>query len=192
MDHTIARYNQGVQLEYPNITDTIPVDQTQAELNAIKTEFGKLRLAYMQMMGQQLDSLSYKELQNLEKQLNEGASAVKYKKEQILMDQLKQSKLQEQKLMMENEKLSKQVMELQQGSSQFTAFNPLVNQLSVQVASNPIRNNSTSAATDLYGYPETSLNLGLSLENSYKRKEVIKTESSTGNDSASGSQLVSE
>ncbi|KAG8479780.1 hypothetical protein CXB51_029637 [Gossypium anomalum] len=59
--------------------------------------------------GKELDDLSFKELKQLENQLNEGIASVKQQKEQILMEQLKRSRLQEQKTIMENEDLRKQV-----------------------------------------------------------------------------------
>ncbi|PPE00148.1 hypothetical protein GOBAR_DD02801 [Gossypium barbadense] len=61
-----------------------------------------------ELLGKNLTSMSLKELQLLEQQLNEGLLSVKEKKEQLLMQQLEQSRLQEQRAMLENETLRRQ------------------------------------------------------------------------------------
>uniref|UniRef100_A0A9I9DUE6 Agamous-like MADS-box protein AGL15 n=1 Tax=Cucumis melo TaxID=3656 RepID=A0A9I9DUE6_CUCME len=61
-----------------------------------------------QLLGKDLTGLGFKELQNLEQQLNEGLLLVKEKKEQLLMEQLEQSRVQEQRAMLENETLRRQ------------------------------------------------------------------------------------
>ncbi|XP_022748226.1 agamous-like MADS-box protein AGL18 [Durio zibethinus] len=139
-----------------------------------------------------LDGLSFKELQQLEHQLNEGILSVKEQKEQILLEQLKRSRLQEQNTILETETLRNQVEELQQRtSSNLLEFNPL-----------RIRFSTTSSKADDYDcasegedddndendHSDTSLHLGLASDVGRKRK-VAKVEPITND---SGSQVASE
>ncbi|TYG47993.1 hypothetical protein E1A91_D11G382100v1 [Gossypium mustelinum] len=117
MEHTFSRYNKGME-EYHS--QEHPLDEQQVEslqgieVNTMKQEYLRLHTAYMRLNGKELDDLSFKELKQLENQLNEGIASVEQQKEQILMEQLKRSRLQEQKSIMENEDLRKQVEELRQ------------------------------------------------------------------------------
>ncbi|KAF7819044.1 agamous-like MADS-box protein AGL18 [Senna tora] len=84
------------------------------------------------MMGKELDGLKFKELQNLENQLSEGILSVKDKKEQVLVEQLRRSRLQEQQAMLENEALRKQIEEMQnRANTHFLDLNPLDSRLSM-------------------------------------------------------------
>ncbi|KAE8729008.1 serine carboxypeptidase-like 40-like [Hibiscus syriacus] len=56
--------------------------------------------------------MSLKELEVPEQQLSEGLLSVKEKKEQVLIEQLEQSRVQEQRVLLENETLQRQVEEL--------------------------------------------------------------------------------
>ncbi|KAE8098759.1 hypothetical protein FH972_016798 [Carpinus fangiana] len=110
MNHILSRYSKGLNSDHPEPpSDKLLTEQAQDEVNALKDEFAKLRLAYLRMLGKELDDLSFKELQHLEEQLSEGILSVKDKKEEVLLEQLKRSRLQEQKAVQENEALRKQV-----------------------------------------------------------------------------------
>ncbi|CAN6444811.1 unnamed protein product [Victoria cruziana] len=88
---TIARYNKSVDHFGPlTVADN---ERYAAEVNILKEEIKRLRLANMQMMGKELTDLSLAELQNLEYQLNEGLFRVKERKEQLLREELEQSQL---------------------------------------------------------------------------------------------------
>ncbi|EEF28945.1 transcription factor, putative [Ricinus communis] len=165
-----------------------------ADMRSLKDEVSKLRLICLQMMGQQLDGLSFKDLQNLEHQLSDGILSVKDKKEQVLLEQLKKSRLQERKASQENEALRKQVEELRRSSlskSPFLEFNPSDRKFSL-----------SSCKDDCYPQPEQvhdddedpedgvsdTLQLGLSCD-VYGKRKAPKIEE-TCNDS--GSQVASE
>ncbi|KAJ7972203.1 Agamous-like MADS-box protein AGL18 [Quillaja saponaria] len=186
MEHALSRYSRGLELDYAeNPADEQPTDteHMQPDINMLKDEFTRLQLAYLQMMGKELDGLSLKELQLLEDQLSEGLLSVKDKKEQVLLDQIQTSRLQEQKAMMENEALHKQLEEIQRAAkSPFLEFNPLERKFSL-TGSKAI-SVSTSEEND---HSDTSLQLGLSAAYSRKRK-APKIEPC--NDS--GSQVASE
>ncbi|XP_022742809.1 agamous-like MADS-box protein AGL18 isoform X2 [Durio zibethinus] len=129
MEHTLLRYSRGLAVGQ---SQEHPSDEQKAEnsqpidVNTLKEEYIRLRAAYVRLNGKELDGLSFKELKQLEHQLNEGLLSVEEQKEQILLEQLKRSKLQEQKAIQENETLRKQVEELQQKTSpNLLEFNPL-------------------------------------------------------------------
>nr|KYP73651.1 Agamous-like MADS-box protein AGL15 [Cajanus cajan] len=113
MEHILSRYSKGVEsdcAEQPLVLLLRTFNQDmEGDTNLLKDEITKLRSAYIRMMGKELDGLSLKELQHLENQLSEGIQAVKNKKEQVLVEQLRRSRIQEQKAMLENEVLRKQV-----------------------------------------------------------------------------------
>ncbi|KAK8273061.1 hypothetical protein V6Z11_D11G380200 [Gossypium hirsutum] len=97
MEHTLSRYNKGIEEDH---SQEHPFDEQQAEklqgieVNTMKQEYLRLHTEYMRLNGKELDDLSFKELKQLEDQLNEGIASVERQKEQILMEQLKRSRLQ--------------------------------------------------------------------------------------------------
>ncbi|KAJ6700021.1 AGAMOUS-LIKE MADS-BOX PROTEIN AGL15 [Salix purpurea] len=205
MEHTLSKYGSGLDLDYNDrpsddhgaefISKFYQIStqnlcensiRNSAEVNAVKDELSKLRLTCLQMMGQQLDGLSFKDLQHLEHQLSAGLLSVKNRKEQMLMDQLKKSKMQEQKATLENECMRRQIEELKRGSrpkSAFLELSPLDRRFSV-ASSKPDSNRKPQEEDDL---SDTSLHLGLSSDVFHKRK-AAKIES-VSNDS--GSQVAS-
>ncbi|KAJ6747506.1 SERUM RESPONSE FACTOR-like protein [Salix koriyanagi] len=188
MEHTLSKYGSGLDLDYHDrpSDDHGAEHPNSAEVNAVKDELSKLRLTCLQMMGQQLDGLSFKDLQHLEHQLSAGLLSVKNRKEQMLMDQLKKSKMQEQKATLENERMRRQIEELKRGSrpkSAFLELSPLDRRFSV-ASSKPDSNRKPQEEDDL---SDISLHLGLSSDVFHKRK-AAKIES-VSNDS--GSQVAS-
>ncbi|XP_023523556.1 agamous-like MADS-box protein AGL15 isoform X3 [Cucurbita pepo subsp. pepo] len=115
MKHTLSRYNRCIE------SSETPIDghkaeylhlqkQEHEEVDNLRDEITTLQMKQLQLLGKDLTGLGFKELQNLEQQLNEGLLLVKEKKEQLLMEQLEQSR--EQRAMLENETLRRQVSEL--------------------------------------------------------------------------------
>ncbi|TKY53372.1 Agamous MADS-box protein AGL18 [Spatholobus suberectus] len=184
MEHTLSRYSKGTEsdcAEQP--IDVSPTDVMEPDTNLLKDEITKLHSAYLRMMGKELDGLSLKELQHLENQLSEGILAVKDKKEQVLVEQLRRSRIQEQKAMLENEVLRKQLEEIQNKTkTQFLEFGSLDRTFSKN-GSKPLFN-CASEENDL---SDTSLQLGLSTDYGRQRK-ALKMEPC--NDS--GSQVASQ
>ncbi|KAF5747972.1 agamous-like MADS-box protein AGL18 [Tripterygium wilfordii] len=183
MEHTLARYGNGLDLECrEHHIDDSGVESDN--VNAMKEEIERLHLSFLQMMGKELDGLTFKELQNLEHQLNEGILSVKHKKEQVLLEQLKRSRMQEQEAMLENEALRKQIEEFGRSKSQrFMEFNHSERKLG------PFKSSRPNYAEDDNELSETSLQLGLSSD--YHRKsKASKRNESVCNDSAS--QVASE
>ncbi|CAL5330682.1 unnamed protein product [Camellia sinensis] len=164
------------------------------EVDILKDEIANLKVKQMQLLGKDLIGLSLKELHHLEEQLNEGLLSVKEKKrldgyflpfqEQLLMEQLEQSRVQEQRAMLENETLRRQVQELRN-------FLPLCEHsgMPYQEYFPAERNNSLlnhgAASPDTVHNCAVDLQLGLSSEVSCKRKAPEKENRSSN----SGSQM---
>ncbi|KAL6326888.1 hypothetical protein AAG906_012164 [Vitis piasezkii] len=115
MKRIISRYNkldssEGALVEY-KAEEPKEVDILKDEIKATNETV---------LLGKDLSGLSLKELQNLEQQLNESLLSVKERKEQVLMEQLEQSRVQEQRAVLENETLRRQVEELREEESDTT------------------------------------------------------------------------
>ncbi|KAA3471883.1 agamous-like MADS-box protein AGL15 [Gossypium australe] len=100
MKKTFSRYNKCLQ----GSTEMALVEhkaekQVCKEADNLKDEVAKLQMKQLQLLGKNLTSVSLKELEVLEQQLSEGLLSVKEKKvEQLLMEQLEQSRLQVEEL----------------------------------------------------------------------------------------------
>ncbi|XP_023523559.1 agamous-like MADS-box protein AGL15 isoform X5 [Cucurbita pepo subsp. pepo] len=112
MKHTLSRYNRCIESSETPIDGHKAEKQEHEEVDNLRDEITTLQMKQLQLLGKDLTGLGFKELQNLEQQLNEGLLLVKEKKEQLLMEQLEQSRVQEQRAMLENETLRRQVSEL--------------------------------------------------------------------------------
>ncbi|KAK8588815.1 hypothetical protein V6N13_087710 [Hibiscus sabdariffa] len=193
MDHILSRYNRGMEEDRPQ---EHPSEEQQPEkcqaidVNTTKEEYLRLHTAYMQLNGKELDGLSLKQLKELENQLCEGISSVKQQKEQVLLEQLKISRLQEQKAILENETLRKQVEELREKrSSNLLELNPLLERR-LDSPNGSKADYHNCASDDDNHLSDTSLHLGLCSDFGRKRK-AAKIEPIMTNDS-SGSQVASE
>ncbi|KAF3443088.1 hypothetical protein FNV43_RR17009 [Rhamnella rubrinervis] len=190
MEHTLTRYNRGIKIEdleppenghnKVKIEENTPPQQQHdhANVNTLEDEVSKLRLACMRMMGKELDNLNFKELQQLEDQLIDG--------EQLLLEQLRRSKLQEQKAMLDNENLRK---ELENVRTNYKS--PILKSQGSQkrfLFSDDPKAVSSSSLEDTDEHSDTCLQLGLS-SNFHRMRKMPKTEP-TSNES--GSQLASE
>ncbi|KNA12224.1 hypothetical protein SOVF_127850 [Spinacia oleracea] len=114
MKRTLSRYKNAQETSDVTTGKTTLVIEGEdlKEIDSLKDEITKLQLRQMRMLGKDLSGLSMKELQQLEKQLNESLLSVKAKKDQLLMEQLEHSRIQEQRALLENETLRRQISEL--------------------------------------------------------------------------------
>ncbi|BBG96429.1 AGAMOUS-like 15, partial [Prunus dulcis] len=126
MKRTLSRYNKCLDSSEDAAEECKAEKQDAKELDVLKDEFAKLQKKQVRLLGKDLTGLSLKELQQLEQQLNEGLLSVKERKlfsrdEQLLVEQLEQSRVQvhndlastlEQRAILENETLRRQVEEL--------------------------------------------------------------------------------
>ncbi|KAL9319196.1 hypothetical protein ACSQ67_015713 [Phaseolus vulgaris] len=176
MEHSISRYSKGTELDSAEQPIDVPpkdVMVMEPDTNLLKDEITKLRSAYLNMMGKELDGLSLKELQHLENQLSEGILAVKEKKEQVLVEQLRRSRIQEQKAVLENEVLRKQLEEIQNKTkTQFLEFSSLDRSFS--------KNSSKSlfnCASEENDHSDTSLQLAYVVNRLWSAEERIEDRS---------------
>ncbi|KAJ7982262.1 MADS-box transcription factor [Quillaja saponaria] len=115
---TISRYNKCLDSsnaaaeEYKTEANFSLWKEESKELEVLKDEIAKLERKQIRLLGKDLTGLGLKELQHLEQQLSEGLFTVKERKEELLKQQLGQSRLQEQRAMLENETLRRQIEEL--------------------------------------------------------------------------------
>ncbi|KVH94971.1 Transcription factor, K-box [Cynara cardunculus var. scolymus] len=131
------------------------------------------------MIGKELEGLSYKELEHLERQLHDGMLAVKNRKflsvpfmtqDMALLEEIEQTKLREQKTMQENEALKKQITEHLNKST----TNPeirLVGRKSPFISPSPV-----AYLRSDNGDVGISLHLGLSPREDHPKKKVPKIE----------------
>ncbi|XWS35550.1 hypothetical protein CRYUN_Cryun20dG0006700 [Craigia yunnanensis] len=99
MKKTLSRYNKCSQGSSEIAQSEHKAEKQESkEADNLKDEIAKLQMKWLQLLGKDLTGLSLKELQLLEQELNEGLLAVKEKKEQLLMEQLEQSRVQVEEL----------------------------------------------------------------------------------------------
>ncbi|KAA0040383.1 MADS-box transcription factor 23-like [Cucumis melo var. makuwa] len=154
-------------------TPKLPPSDSDAKSS--EEEIEKLKLAYTQMRGQELDSLSFIDLQNLENQLREGIISIKDKKETLLLEQLQRCRSQGEVVISENETLRKQLEEFQQRNNiPRQESSPL--QRSYFSDSKTASTNETEVKTEAEenDRSEISLHLGLSLDGQRKRKRSVE------------------
>ncbi|KAG6679750.1 hypothetical protein I3842_13G008100 [Carya illinoinensis] len=112
MKGTLSRYNECLDSPEAALVEYKAEKQDSKEVDVLKDEISKLHMKHLRLLGKDLTGLGLKELQQLEQQLSEGLLSVKERKEHLLMEQLEQSRMQEQQTMLENETLRRQVEEL--------------------------------------------------------------------------------
>ncbi|XP_027069012.1 MADS-box transcription factor 23-like isoform X1 [Coffea arabica] len=174
MEQILARYNTNPESSKLITMENKTENEPQPQADALKSEIAKLQLVQRQMTGKELGGLNFQELQHLEHQLHEGILAVKDRKEQVLLEQLEKSKLQEQKVVLENEALREQVEEYR---LRLYRENGQLGRKNSGVCSSTV----CDCRSEKDGNSDTSLRLGLSVDICHKRKKP-KTES-TSNDS---------
>ncbi|XP_029129262.1 agamous-like MADS-box protein AGL15 isoform X4 [Cajanus cajan] len=111
MKRTLSRYNKSLGSADAAVAESKTQEDSKM-VEILREEITKLETKQLQLLGKDLTGLGVKELQNLEQQLNEGLLSVKARKEELLMEQLEQSRVQEQRVMLENETLRRQIEEL--------------------------------------------------------------------------------
>ncbi|KAL1545244.1 agamous-like MADS-box protein AGL15 [Salvia divinorum] len=157
------------------------------ETDVLNVEIEKLKLKQLQLMGKDLTGMSSQELHLLERQLNEGLICIKERKEQLLLHELAQCQRQEQRAVLENETLRRQVEELRGFFPATSSPTPLlIDYHFFAKKSDPaMKDDSRSPETACNGGladqdSDTTLQLGLRCGDSRKRKtQDRETQSST-------------
>ncbi|XP_061344888.1 agamous-like MADS-box protein AGL15 [Gastrolobium bilobum] len=112
MKRTVSRYNKCLDSPEAAAVEYKTRKEDSKKVEVLRDEIAELETKQLRLLGEDLTGLGLKELQNLEKQLKEGLLSVKEKKEELLLEQLEQSRVQEQRAMLENETLRRQILEL--------------------------------------------------------------------------------
>ncbi|XP_042510103.1 MADS-box transcription factor 23-like [Macadamia integrifolia] len=177
MKQTLLKYTKCMERSEASLVQYEQEKKQSEEVIILKDEIAKLQMAHMHMMGKELNGLSIEDLQHLEHQLSQGILSVKERKEQLLLERLEKSTLQEQRAMMENETLRGQVKELkglllstERPMPAFLEFEPVGGKYALvkpDVISSSVVHNR---AVDKQGDSDTSLHLGLSNDVFHKRK----------------------
>ncbi|KAK4371477.1 hypothetical protein RND71_010952 [Anisodus tanguticus] len=94
MEHILARYNRAPESK--------EIVTAEPEVNAFRAEIAMLRRLQRRLMGEEIEGLNFKELQQLEHELTDGILVVKEKKKE--------------KVMVENKALREQIEELKRSS----------------------------------------------------------------------------
>ncbi|GFP92204.1 agamous-like mads-box protein agl18 [Phtheirospermum japonicum] len=167
MEQILARYNQTHEC-----SELVTIEHTtqneSAEINALKDEIGRLQSMHRRMMGKELEGLTYNELHNLEQQLTDGVLSVKDRKEKVLLEQLEISKLQEKKVVQQNEALLEKIEELRNHAR----LSSNENRLRISKESCV----SSSSRSEKEGTSDTSLRLGFSSVDLSEKRKVAKIE----------------
>ncbi|VVA97318.1 unnamed protein product [Arabis nemorensis] len=151
------------------------------KVDLLKDEISKLQEKHLQLQGKGLNILSLKELQHLEKQLNDALISVRDRKEQLLTYQLEESRLKEQRAELENETLRRQVQELRSFLPSFSQnYVPSYIKCFAEDPKNSLLNHTCLGdiqKTD----SDTTLQLGLPGEAHDRRKNEENRDSPSGN-----------
>ncbi|CAO2825233.1 unnamed protein product [Amaranthus hypochondriacus] len=112
MKRTLARYKNTKESPDAMLGNPKMEIEELKEVDNLKDEIMSLQVKQKRLLGKDLSGLSIKELQQLENQLTVSLLSVKAKKDQLLMEQLEHSRAQEQRALLENESLRRQIAEL--------------------------------------------------------------------------------
>ncbi|KAF9675547.1 hypothetical protein SADUNF_Sadunf09G0043500 [Salix dunnii] len=203
MKRTLSRYSKLLNSpDQPKIEYKAEKPDLK-EVDVLKEEISKLQVKQLRLSGRDLTGLSLKELQQLENQLNEGLLCVKEKKvlplqERLLMEQLEQSRVQEQRAMLENEALRRQARIIEELRGLFPSNDHSVptylEYYATERKNSPIDNGSTSPPVAHYICSienvdsDTTLHLGLPT-GTYRKRKALEGESHS-NDSDSRLSLL--
>ncbi|KAI3750298.1 hypothetical protein L2E82_20932 [Cichorium intybus] len=169
LQNIISRYERNSECsDKPAVEAQQEVDP---EVEALKAEILKLRKGQRLMMGKELEGLSYKELDHLERQLHDGMLAVKNRKDMALVEEIEQMRLREERTMQENEALKKQITD-HQNQSTTNAEICLLGRRSPFITPSPL----ACLKRDNYLDVGISLHLGLSPRNDHHKRKIPKIE----------------
>ncbi|KAF8403763.1 hypothetical protein HHK36_011868 [Tetracentron sinense] len=175
MKQTLSRY------KFPDFPEASLVEseaekQQSKEVNILKDAIVKLRMAHLRMTGKELKGLSLKDLQHLEHQLSEGILSVKDRKEQLLLEQLEQSRLQV-------EELRGLLPSTERSTPPSLEFDPMERKPSL-IKHDVISSNVVCNYTfEKQGDSDTSLHLGFSSDVYCKRKASERESCSNNSES---------
>ncbi|XP_019451076.1 PREDICTED: agamous-like MADS-box protein AGL15 isoform X2 [Lupinus angustifolius] len=193
MKRTLSRYNECIDSSDAAVVEYRKEEESKM-VEMLKDEIANLEAKQLRLLGKDLTGLNTKELQLLEHQLNESLLAVKERKDELLMQQLEQSRVQEQRALLENETLRRQVEELrclfpltERVVPSFLPYRKMERKNAL--VDNGVKcHNLVSNCANEKGYSDTTLHLGLPNDVHQKRKAPEKE--TISNDSGSEMALL--
>lgn len=177
MRRTIVRYKKCLDSAESSLEDPNTEKENFNEVEILKDEIARLQLKQWRLLGKELTDLSLKELHHLEQQLNEGLFYVQRRKEQLLMEQLEQSRLQEQRALLENETLRRQVEEFRDLFPSTSCSMPSREKFNLERKNYFKSPDSCSVGK---GDSDTTLHLGLPSDVHQKRKAAESSSNNSG------------
>ncbi|XP_028802152.1 MADS-box transcription factor 23-like isoform X2 [Neltuma alba] len=118
MKSVIDRYNKAKEAQHPHPgSSTSEVKFWQTEAAMLRQQLQNLQENHRQMMGEELSSLTIKELQGLESQMEISLRGVRMKKDQLLMNEIQELNRKGSLIHQENVELYKKVYETRYGSA---------------------------------------------------------------------------
>ncbi|XP_071731536.1 agamous-like MADS-box protein AP1 isoform X2 [Rutidosis leptorrhynchoides] len=112
MERILERYERYSYAEMQlTATHNEPQGNWSLELSKLKTRIELLQKSQRHFMGEELDSLSLKELQSLEQQIDTGLKNIRLKKNQMMLETISQLQNKDKDLQDQNNILSKQIKE---------------------------------------------------------------------------------
>ncbi|XP_030539250.1 MADS-box transcription factor 23-like isoform X2 [Rhodamnia argentea] len=109
MSTVVERYKKLKEEQYQLLNPASEVKFWQMEAARLRQQLQHLHECHRQLMGQELSGLSVKELQNLEKQLEMSLKGIRVKKDQILIDEIRDLNRKGALMHQENRELYKKV-----------------------------------------------------------------------------------
>ncbi|KAI3941543.1 hypothetical protein MKW92_037196 [Papaver armeniacum] len=127
MDRILERYERYSYAERELVTTEIDQGNWSLEYSKLKSKIEILQKNQRHFMGEDLQSMSLKELQNLEQQLDVALKQIRSRKNQLMYESISELQKKEKALQEQNNKLGKQLKEKekevaaqQQQASQFS------------------------------------------------------------------------
>ncbi|XP_031398381.1 agamous-like MADS-box protein AGL15 isoform X4 [Punica granatum] len=192
MKQTLSRYSKCMESSESTVVqykpEILPEKEEEREAEEVKEAISQLQLRQLRLLGKDLTGVGLKDLQILEQQINDGLSSVRERK--WLMEQLEKSRLQEQRAMLENETLRRQIEEFRgflpctdlidchRNEQKSTFFASHVDPATLEEARDHSLENEDS---------DTALHLGLPNE-IYRKRKVPESESGSSSASRFGLQ----
>ncbi|CAH1442938.1 unnamed protein product [Lactuca virosa] len=125
MESILERYERHSYEERNNTTtDQESIGKWTLEHAKLKSRIELLEKTQSHIMGEDLDSLSLKELQNLEHQIDTSIKHIRLRKNQLMVETISMLQKKEKALQNQNNTLSKKIIQVEKGQSQ----QPLVEQ----------------------------------------------------------------
>ncbi|XP_042374787.1 truncated transcription factor CAULIFLOWER A-like [Zingiber officinale] len=118
MEKILERYEQYCYAEKALVSSELDCQGNwHHEYGKLKAKMEALSKSQRHLMGEQLDTLSLRELQQLENQLDNSLKHIRSRKNQVLLDSISELQKKEKALQEQNKSLEKQILEKQKAKA---------------------------------------------------------------------------